>query len=336
MKVAVFGIKPDLRHFLSEAIQSNGHQFTFYDPQLTPATSYLAQGFDAVCVFVNDQVNAETLANIAAGGVRLVALYCSGFNNVDLVAAAEQGITVMRVPAYSPYSVAEHAITLILSLNRRIYKAYNRVREGNFELRGLLGFDVHGTTAGIIGTGKIGVITAKILQGFGCHVLAYDLYKNPDCESAGIEYVDLPVLLGQSDIISLHCPLTPETYHLIDAEAVAKMKPGVMLVNTSRGALIDTQAVIDGLKSEKIGYLGLDVYEEEADLFFQDLSNQIIHDDLFERLLTFPNVLITAHQAFFTKNALKNIVDTTLENLNSFAEGQPILSNVVTLEKVSR
>lgn len=336
MKVAVFGLKPDLCCLLLAASEETEHELKVYEPRLTPATSYLAQGFEAVCVFVNDQVNRETLSSLASAGIRLVALCCAGFNQVDIKAASEFGITVMRVPAYSPYAVAEHAITLILALNRKVYKAYNRVREGNFELGGLLGFDLYGTTVGIIGTGKIGAITAKILQGFGCHILAYDVYKNSECEGMGVKYVALSDLLAQSEIISLHCPLTPETHHLINAAAIEKMKAGVMLINTSRGSLIDTKAVIAGLKSRKIGYLGLDVYEEESDLFFQDLSDEIIQDDVFERLLTFPNVLITAHQAFFTRNALKNIVDTTLENIESFAQGYPIPSHVVQLDKVQR
>lgn len=265
MKVAVFGLKPELCCLLLAASQETEHELKVYEPRLTPATSYLAQGFEAVCVFVNDQVNRETLTNLASYGIRLVALCCAGFNQVDIKAASELGITVMRVPAYSPYAVAEHAITLILALNRKVYKAYNRVREGNFELGGLLGFDLYGTTVGIIGTGKIGAITARILQGFGCYVFAYDLYKNPECEAMGVKYLDIADLLAQSDIISLHCPLTPETHHLINAVAIEQMKSGVMLINTSRGALIDTKAVINELKSGKIGYLGLDVYEEESD-----------------------------------------------------------------------
>jgi len=269
------------------------------------------------------------LKAIAAGGTKLIALRCAGFNNIDLAVAKELGITVVRVPAYSPYAVAEHTVGLILTLNRKFHRAYARVREGNFSLDGLLGFDLHDRTVGIIGTGRIGAITAQILHGFGCQILAYDKYPNPDCKAIAL-YVDLPELFNKSDIISLHCPLTPETHHLINAEAIAQMKQNVMLINTSRGALIDTEAVITGLKSGKVGYLGLDVYEQEADLFFEDLSNTVIQDDVFERLLTFPNVVITGHQAFFTEDALRNIAETTLTNISDFERGNTCL-NILNL-----
>ncbi|MHC5728725.1 MAG: 2-hydroxyacid dehydrogenase, partial [Nostoc sp.] len=241
---------------------------------------------------------------------------------VDLQAAADLGITVVRVPAYSPYGVAEHAVGLILSLNRKIHRAYNRVREGNFSLDGLLGFNLHERTVGIIGTGKIGLILGQIMKGFGCHILAYDVYRNPELEALGGKYVELPELFANSDIISLHCPLTTETHHLINTETIKQIKPGVMLINTSRGALIDTQAVIEGLKSGKIGYLGVDVYEQESELFFEDLSGEIIQDDIFQHLTTFPNVLITGHQAFFTAEALHNIAETTFANIADIEKGR--------------
>ena len=255
-------------------------------------------------------------------GIRLIALRCAGYNNVDLTAAKELGIAVVRVPAYSPYAVAEHAIALILTLNRKIHRAYNRVREGNFALNGLLGFDLHGRTVGIIGTGKIGRVVSKILHGFGCRLLGYDLYPNQEFANKYGKYIALEDLLRQSDIISLHCPLTPQTHHLIDDKAIAKMKTGVMLVNTSRGGLIDTTAVIKGLKTKQIGYLALDVYEQESNIFFEDMSAEIIQDDVFERLLTFPNVIITGHQAFFTSDALNNIAKTTLNNISAIEKNQ--------------
>lgn len=318
MKVAVFNTKRYDRHFLEQANSEGRHEFHFFEPQLTIDTVALARGFDAVCVFVNDTVNAAVLEVLAQCGVRLVALRCAGFNNVDLDAANRLGIGVVRVPAYSPYATAEHAVALILALNRKTHRAYNRVREGNFSLEGLLGFDINGRTVGVIGTGKIGAIVARIMSGFGCRVLGFDPFPNPECEQIGVRYVSLDELFSESDIISLHAPLTPENHYLINAETLSKMRDGVMLINTSRGGLIDTVAVIEGLKSGRIGYLGLDVYEEEADIFYEDLSASIIPDDVFSRLQTFPNVLITGHQGFFTRNALENIGATTLENLNDW------------------
>jgi D-lactate dehydrogenase len=334
MRVAVFNTKTYDRAFLEAANGREGHELVFYEPRLTRETASLAGGFPAVCVFVNDQLDAPIIAALAEAGVKLIALRCAGFNNVDLAAAQRHGLTVARVPGYSPYAVAEHTVALLLALNRKIHRAHARVREGNFSLDGLLGFDINGRTVGIVGTGKIGLEVAKIMRGFGCRLLAYDPYPNPDCEAIGVRYVPLAQLLSQSDIVTLHAPLTPDTCHLIDEKAVAQMKPGVVLINTSRGALVETQAVIDGLKSGQIGYLGLDVYEEEADLFFEDLSNQVIQDDLFSRLLTFPNVLITGHQAFFTRDALQNIAETTLANITAFEQGRP-LANAITLEKVA-
>lgn len=327
MKVAVFSTKSYDRHFLEAANTECGHELIFLEPHLNPETSILAADAQAVCVFVNDQLDAKTLTGLANQGIKLIALRSAGFNNVDLIKATELGITVVRVPAYSPYAVAEHTVGLILTLNRRIHRAYARIREGNFSLEGLLGFDLHGKTIGIIGTGKIGIVVAQILKAFGCKLIAYDKSPNSDCP-LGVEYVSQQQLFANSDIITLHCPAIPDTYHLINAETIAQMKTGVMLINTSRGALIDTKAVINGLKSGKIGYLGLDVYEQEGNLFFEDFSNQVIQDDLFERLLTFPNVLITGHQAFFTSDALKSIAETTLANISDFEQGKPCLNQV--------
>jgi D-lactate dehydrogenase len=322
MKIAVFSAKLYDRKFLDAANADKKHDLEFFEARLTSATARLAAGFEVVCPFVNDVADAEVLAELEAGGTRLIALRSAGFNHVDLRAAEKLGITVVRVPAYSPHAVAEHTIGLILTLNRKIHRAYNRVREGNFSLDGLLGFDLNGTTAGIIGTGKIGLIVARLLSAFGCRVLAYDLYPNPSALPEGAEYADLETVLGQSDIISLHCPLTPETHHMIDGASIGKMKKEVMLINTSRGGLVDTDGLIAGLKSGRIGSVGLDVYEEEADLFFEDLSQTIIQDDRFMRLLSFPNVLITGHQAFFTREAVRSIAEITLSNVTAFENGE--------------
>jgi len=337
MKVAVFGTKPYDRRFLEEANAAAGdpppHTLTFLAPRLDAVTAPLAAGHDAVCVFVNDSLDASVLETLAGAGIRFVALRCAGFNNVDLAAAARLGITVARVPAYSPHAVAEHTIGLMLAVNRRIHRAFNRVREGNFELDGLLGFDMYGRTVGVIGTGQIGAVVCRILLGFGCRVLAYDVRSNADLVNAGVAYVSLEELLSQSDIVTLHCPLTPETRHLINADALGLMKPGAMLVNSSRGALLDTRAVIEALKSRHLGYLALDVYEEEAELFFQDRSSDILKDDVFARLLTFPNVVITAHQAFFTQEALERIAETTIANLTGFEAQSVPDTNMVSLPR---
>ena len=269
------------------------------------------------------------LIELAAQGTRLIALRCAGFNNVDIKKAKELGISVVRVPAYSPYAVAEHAVGLMLALNRKVHWANSRVKEGNFSLDGLLGFDMHGRTAGLIGTGRIGECVVRILHGFGCEIIACDQVKNPICEELGVEYVDLNELLERSDIISLHCPLFAETHHLIDKNAIAMMKKGVMIINTSRGALIDSRAVIDGLKSEKIGYLGIDVYEEEEELFFEDKTFEIRTDDVFARLTTFPNVVITGHQAYFTQEAVAHIAQTTLENITAYENDGKLVNAVV-------
>ncbi len=321
MRVAVYSSRPHDERYLSRANQAAGHELVFLEARLRPETVKLADGFDAVCAFVNDDLGAPVLEALNDLGISHIALRSAGFNHVDLAAAARLGFTVARVPAYSPHAVAEHTVAMMLALNRQIHKAYTRVRDGNFALDGLLGFDLFGRNVGIIGTGKIGERVAIIMSGFGCRILAYDPYPNPACVELGVEYVELLTLFGQSDIVTLHTPLTPETHHLIDGDSISMMKEGVMIVNTSRGALVDTQAVIDGLKSRKIGYLGLDVYEEEGDLFFENLSDRIITDDVFSRLLTFPNVIITGHQAFFTAEAITAIAETTMLNLTAFETG---------------
>ena len=328
MKTAVFSAKTYDAESL-EAAADGRHAFTYFDVHLTAATARLAEGFDAVCAFVNDTLDAEVLAQLKAGGTVLVALRAIGFNNVDVAAVRATGMTVTRVPAYSPYAVAEHALTLLLSVNRHIPRAYQRVRDGNFSLAGLLGFDVHSKTVAVVGTGRIGAVMVRLLTGFGCEVLAYDVHHNADCEADGATYVELPELFRRADVISLHCPLIPETWHLINTDAIAAMKNGVVIINTSRGALVDTQAAIDGLKTGRIGALGLDVYEEEASLFFDDLSDTVIEDDMFSRLLTFPNVLITGHQAFFTREALAEIAATTIATLDAWDAGRPLPAEVV-------
>jgi len=329
MRVAAFSIKPYDRTSLAAASAGTTIEWNWFEPLLDVQTARLAEGMDAVNCFVNDRLDAATLERLAAAGVRLVTLRCAGFNNVDVAAAARLSLPVVRVPEYSPHAVAEHTIGLVLMLDRRLHKAYNRVRDGNFSLDGLLGFDLHGRTAGIVGTGRIGSRVAHILLGFGCRVLAHDPRPDAGLVAAGVAYTSLDDLLSASDVISLHCPLTPASHHLIDDAAIDRMRPGVMLVNTSRGGLIDTRAVIRGLKSGRIAHLGLDVYEEEADLFFDDRSGSIIQDDTFSRLLTFPNVVVTAHQAFFTKNALDAIAAQTVRNLLHFHRGEP-LEAVVT------
>jgi D-lactate dehydrogenase len=322
MKVSIFSTKSYDRQFFTAANAQHQHQLTFLEPRLDRQTALLTKDAIAVCVFVNDEVDKATIEALASHNVSLIALRSAGYNHVDVQAAKDLGIKLVRVPAYSPHAVAEHTVGLILTLNRKLHRAYNRVREGNFSLEGLLGFDMHGRTIGIIGTGRIGTVLAKIMTGFGCKVLAYDLFPNLECKAIAVQYVDLPQLLSQSDIISLHCPLTAETHHLINQEAIAQMKPHVMLINTSRGALIDTNAAITALKSSQIGALGLDVYEQESELFFEDRSDRIMQDDTFARLMTFPNVMITGHQAFFTEDAMKAIAEVTLANISRIEQGQ--------------
>jgi D-lactate dehydrogenase len=333
MKVAFFSAKAYDRRFFDAALAANPYdiELTYLEAKLTAETAILAEDHEVVCVFVNDELNHKVLKRLAAKGVKLIALRSAGFNHLDLQTAGELGLQIVRVPAYSPYSVAEHTVGLMLMLNRRLYRAYNRVRDDNFTLDGLLGFDFHGSTVGIVGTGKIGLCLARIMAGFGCRLLGYDRYPNPEFTALPqASYVDLTTLWNQSDIISLHCPLHADTHHLINSTAIAQMKDGVMLINTSRGGLVNTAAVIEGIKQGKIGYLGLDVYEQEDELFFEDWSDDIIDDDEFQLLQSFPNVVITAHQAFFTRNALTSIAETTLGNIHEFQQGLA-LSHAVPL-----
>jgi D-lactate dehydrogenase len=316
VKVAFFSAREYEKPFFEAANAPERHAFSYFEARLAPETAALARDHDAVCAFVNDQLDGAVLATLRQGGVRFIVLRSAGFNHVDLNAAAALGLPVARVPAYSPHAVAEHAAALILALNRKIHRAYARVREGNFSLDGLMGFDLNGRTAGLVGTGRIGLCLARVLGAFGMTLLAHDPQPSPGAAGLGIRYVRLDELLAQADVISLHCPLLPETHHLIDAAAIACMKPGVMLINTGRGGLIDTRAVIAGLKTGRIGSLGLDVYEEEESLFFRDLSSRIIQDDVFSRLQTFPNVLITGHQGFFTRDAITAIAEITVGNLD--------------------
>ncbi len=328
VQIAFFDTKPyDSLSF--DAVNADfGYTIKYFKPRLSSDTVKLADGFDIVCAFVNDDLGSDVLQKLIDYGVCLVVMRCAGYNNVDLKIAFGK-IHVLRVPAYSPYAVAEHALALILSLNRKIHKAYYRTRDMNFSINGLLGFDLHGKTAGVIGTGKIGWILIHILKGLGMEVLAYDPFPNVGfAETEEIRYVELSELYVKSDVISLHCPLTKETFHLIDKDSIAQMKPGVMIVNTSRGQLIDTRALIGGLKERKIGCAGLDVYEEEGDYFFEDLSNELIEDDVLARLMTFPNVLVTSHQAFFTREALHNIASTTLNNVQSFFEKSDLVNEI--------
>ena len=332
MKVAVFSTKNYDQRSFEEANKNFDHELTFLEPRLTPDTAALAAGYAGVCVFVNDEVNRAAIEQLVAAGTQIIATRSAGYNHIDLEAAEEYGLCVARVPAYSPHAVSEFTVGLILTLGRQIHRAYNRVRDNNFELEGLQGFELHEKTVGVFGTGKIGAAVIKNLSGFGPRILAYDLYRNPEVENMA-EYVDDPIaLVRQADILTFHMPLTPETYHIIDEAAMQYLKDGVFIVNTSRGALLDTKAVIEGLKSGKIGYLAIDVYEIEGDLFFRDLSNQIVADDVFTRLLTFPNVLVTGHQAFLTDRALRNIAETTLNNFTEFEQGN--CDNTITMDKV--
>jgi D-lactate dehydrogenase len=328
--VAVFDTKPYDRAPLQTAAAGLDIEWRFLEFRLTAETVPLAKDAQAVCVFVSDRLDRPCLEGLARQGIKLVALRCTGFNNVDVAAARELKLTVTRVPVYSPYAVAEHAVALLLTLNRKTHRAYNRVRELNFSLNGLMGFDLHGKTAGIIGTGKIGRIVGQILRGFGMKVVAHDPYPNKEwAAQVGIEYVNQPTLAASSDVISLHVPLTPETKHIIRRETIALMKRGVILVNVSRGALVDTTALIEALKAGHVAGVGLDVYEEEEGIFFEDLSGQVLHDDELARLLTFPNVIITAHQAFLTREALADIARTTVANLDALASGKPYVENSV-------
>lgn len=330
MKIVFFSSKAYDRQYFNEANEQFGHELVYYSHHLSTHTALQPLSAGAVCVFVNDSLNREVLSALHQQGIHLVVLRCAGFNNVDLVAAEQLGVKIVRVPAYSPYAVAEHTVGLMLCLNRKIHRAYSRVREGNFSLQGLLGFDMHGRTVGVIGTGRIGALVVRIVTGMGCRVLAHDPVQNEECVGLGASYVSLPDLYRQSDIITLHCPLTCDTYHLINPDTLEQMKTGVMLINTSRGAVIDASILARGLKSGKIAYLGLDVYEQEGDLFFEDLSDKIIQDDVFERLVTFPNVLITGHQGYFTEDALRNIAHTSLENVSAVEQGRDCENEVTT------
>jgi D-lactate dehydrogenase len=328
MKLAVYSTKQYDKKYLENVNQEYGSELEFYDFLLTEKTAKTAHGCDGVCIFVNDDGSRPVLEELKKHGVKFIALRCAGFNNVDLDAAKELGLPVVRVPAYSPEAVAEHAIGMMMCLNRRIHRAYQRTRDANFSLEGLTGFTMFGKTAGVIGTGKIGIATLRILKGFGMRLLAFDPYPSAAALEMGVEYVDLPTLFSQSDVISLHCPLTPDNYHLLNRSAFEQMKDGVMVINTSRGGLIDSQAAIDALKNQKIGALGMDVYENERDLFFEDKSNDVIQDDVFRRLSACHNVLFTGHQAFLTAEALTSISETTLENLRQLENGEPCVNQV--------
>lgn len=339
MKVIVFSTRDYDRSFLGAAAARPGtgpHQLQFVEAALGPATAPLAAGFGCACLFVNDRADADVLSTLAQGGTRLLALRSAGFNHVDLAAAERLGLTVLRVPAYSPHAIAEHTLALMLCLNRKLHRAFNRVREHNFALDGLMGFDLNGKNVGIVGTGRIGALVARMLGAFGCRVLASDLAQDAACLAAGVQYVPLAQLLAESDVVSLHCPLTPQTRHLIDQDTLAGMRRGVMLVNTSRGAVIDTVAAIEALKSGQLGSLAIDVYEEEGDLFFRDLSERVLTDDVLARLLTFPNVLLTAHQGFFTHEAMSGIAATTLANIDDFERGSVHAANRVTASEHER
>jgi len=328
MKIAVFSAKRYDREFLSAANASAGHQLRFFDVPLDLESVALASGHDAICIFVNDTADAAVIEALAGGGTRLVALRCTGFNNVDMKAAEQFGIKVVRVVTYSPYSVAEHALALLQAINRKIHRAYNRTRDSNFSLDGLMGFDLHGKTVAVVGTGKIGRVFARIMLGFGCQVLGYDKYPTPEFEALGARYAEPGEIGATADIISLHCPLTPETHYIINKDTLARTKRGALLINTSRGGLIDTEAAIEALKSGQLGGMALDVYEQEADLFFRDLSSTVVSDDMFQRLLSFPNVIVTGHQAFFTEEAITTICETTINSVTEFATGQ-VLTNEI-------
>ncbi|OBW92040.1 lactate dehydrogenase [Gallibacterium genomosp. 3] len=328
MKIAVYSTKSYDRKYLELVNVKYGFELEFFDFMLSKRTAKMAEGCQAVCIFVNDIADREVLTQLSQLGIQTVALRCAGFNNVDLNAAKELGINVVRVPAYSPEAVAEHTVGLMLTLNRRIHRAYQRTREANFSLEGLIGFNMHGRTVGVIGTGKIGLAVMRILKGFGMHILCYDPFKNPAAEELGATYVSLDELYAHSHVITLHCPATPENYHLLNADAFNKMKDGVMIINTSRGTLIDTKAAIEALKSRKIGSLGMDVYENERDLFFEDKSNEVILDDVFRRLSSCHNVLLTGHQAFLTEEALTSISEVTLNNIAQIEQKLPCANSL--------
>ncbi|MFP5437842.1 MAG: 2-hydroxyacid dehydrogenase [Bacteroidia bacterium] len=329
MKITFFSAKPYDRLYFDKYNTSPDIQTEYYETHLGPHIVNAVEDSFAVCAFVNDKLNAEVLQTLAERGVKVIALRCAGFNNTDLEAAKRLGLRVCRVPAYSPEAVAEHTAAMLLTLNRKTHKAYNRVREQNFSLNGLLGFNLYGKTVGVIGTGKIGKAFCKIMLGFGCTVLAYDIYEDEALKAAGIQYLPQNVVLAAADVVSLHCPLTQENHYLINKDTIAHMKPGVVIINTSRGGLICTTDIIEALKEKRVGALGIDVYEQEEKLFFRDLSENIIDDDNIQRLMSFPNVLVTAHQAFFTDEALTQIAQVTLNSINAFANGTEPDAHVV-------
>jgi D-lactate dehydrogenase len=326
MKIAVFSACNYDQEFLEK--YNTAHQLVFFEQALNLESTPLAQGFQAVCLFVNDRADANVLSALVGYGIKLVLLRCAGFNNVDLDFAEEVGLKILRVPAYSPEAVAEHAVAMMLTLNRKTHKAYNRIKEGNFSLESLMGFNLHGAKVAIIGTGNIGKALYKILKGFGCRISAYDPYPDADLMGDGLKYSDLAEALNGAEIVSLHCPLTDQSFHMINEYSLAYFKKGAMLINTSRGALVDTAAVIGALKSGQLGYLGLDVYEQEAALFFQDLSGTVIQDDLIARLISFPNVLISSHQGFFTREAMQQIAETTFSNADAFVAGKVMVNEI--------
>lgn len=324
MRIMLFSCQPYEQASFNAANPAGEFSLQYQSAHLDLSTATLAKGIPVICAFINDDLGAAVLQRLAEGGTRLIALRSAGYNHVDLHAAQRLGLSVVRVPDYSPHAIAEHAVALILALNRRIHRAYNRTREGDFSLHGLTGFDLYGKKVGVVGTGQIGACFARIMLGFGCRVLACDPQTDPILQQAGVSYLPLEALLPLTDILSLHCPLTPATRHLIDATALTRLKPGAMLINTGRGALVDTPALIGALKSGRLGYLGLDVYEEEAQLFFADCSDQPLQDDVLARLLTFPNVIVTAHQAFLTHEALAAIASTTLHNISAWRDDKPV------------
>ena len=328
MRVAIFSAQSYERTLLDELNAGHRHELVYFDTLLGPGTASLAAGFPAVSVIVNDSVTADVLKHLAAGGTKLVATRSTGFNHIDVRAARELGIKVVRVVDYSPNSVAEFAVGLLLALNRKIPRAYNRTREGNFELDGLMGFDLVGRTVGVIGTGKIGTIFARIMAGFGCKLIGFDQRHSPEFERLGGRYADAEQIQAEADIVSLHCPLTPQTHHIVNARTLARAKRGALLINTSRGGLVDTEAAIEALKSGQLGGMAIDVYEQEAGLFFRDLSSTVIADDVIQRLVSFPNVIVTGHQAFFTREALGTILDTTLTSITEFAAGHPLANEI--------
>jgi D-lactate dehydrogenase len=328
MRIAIFSAKKYERRLFDELNSGHGHDLVYFESLLEPGTAPLAAGFPAVSVFVNDRVDREVLSLLAAGGTKLVATRSTGFNHIDVEAARDLGVSVVRVADYSPNSVAEFAVGLLLALNRKIARAYNRTRDGNFELDGLMGFDLVGRTVAVLGTGKIGTIFARIMAGFGCTVIGFDVNRSPEFEAIGGRYAGVDEIQAESDVISLHVPLTPQTYHIVNERTLSRVKRGALLINTSRGGLVDTEAAIDALKSGQLGGIAIDVYEQEANLFFKDLSSTIIADDVIQRLVSFPNVIVTGHQAFFTREALGTILETTLASVSDFAAGRPLANEI--------